>query len=59
MRFKAIGGAPIMKQNLYRITASNRFQAVIQFLRKEIGWKPGDTLVRLTVLALCYPYNSP
>ena len=45
MRFKAVGNAPIMKQNLYKITASNRFQAVIQFLRKELGWKQGDPLV--------------
>ena len=35
-----------MKQNFYKITASNRFQAVIQFLRKELAWKPGDPLVR-------------
>jgi ubiquitin-like protein ATG12 len=46
VRFKAVGNAPIMKQNLYKITASNRFQAVIQFLRKELGWKAGDPLVR-------------
>lgn len=46
VRFKAVGNAPIMKQNLYKITASNRFQTVIQFLRKELGWKAGDPLVR-------------
>ncbi|KAJ7198800.1 putative ubiquitin-like modifier [Mycena pura] len=45
VRFKAVGNAPIMKQNFYKITASNRFQAVIQFLRKELGWKSGDPLV--------------
>ncbi len=38
-----------MRQNLYKITASNRFQAVIQFLRKELGWKAGDPLVRIRV----------
>lgn len=47
VRFKAVGNAPIMKQNLYKITATNRFQAVIQFLRKELGWKAGDPLVRV------------
>ena|SRR5258708_8557063 len=46
VRFRAVGNAPIMKQNYYKITASNRFQAVIQFLRKELGWKPTDPLVR-------------
>ena len=45
VRFKAVGNAPIMKQNFYKITASNRFQTVIQFLRKELGWKSGDALV--------------
>ncbi|GAB1524659.1 Ubiquitin-like protein [Rhizoctonia solani] len=45
VRFKAVGNAPIMKQNFYKITASNRFQAVIQFLRKELGWQPTDPLV--------------
>ena len=34
-----------MRQNFYKITASNRFQAVIQFLRKELGWRAGDPLV--------------
>jgi len=46
VRFKAVGNAPIMKQNFYKITAANRFQAVIQFLRKELGWKSTDPLVR-------------
>ncbi|CAG7848936.1 Ubiquitin-like protein ATG12 {ECO:0000256/RuleBase:RU361201} [Serendipita indica DSM 11827] len=44
VRFKAVGNAPIMKQNFFKITASNRFQAVVQFLRKELGWKPSDPL---------------
>jgi hypothetical protein len=34
-----------MKQNFYKITASNKFQAVIAFLRKELGWKASDGLV--------------
>lgn len=34
-----------MKQNFYKITSSNRFQAVIQFLRKELGWQAGEPLV--------------
>ena len=31
--------------NYFRITAFNRFQAVIQFLRKELNFKPTDSLV--------------
>ncbi|KAI4517058.1 APG12-domain-containing protein [Schizophyllum commune] len=51
VRFKAVGNAPIMKQNFYKITSSNRFQAVIQFLRKELGWKAGDPLFTYINLA--------
>ncbi|KAG1808859.1 putative ubiquitin-like modifier [Suillus subaureus] len=51
VRFKAVGNAPIMRQNFYKITASNRFQAVIQFLRKELGWKAGDPLFTYINLA--------
>jgi len=51
VRFKAVGNAPIMRQNFYKITASNRFQAVIQFLRRELGWKAGDPLFTYINLA--------
>ncbi|KIJ49241.1 hypothetical protein M422DRAFT_205458 [Sphaerobolus stellatus SS14] len=51
VRFKAVGNAPIMKQNFYKITAANRFQAVIQFLRKELGWKATDPLFTYINLA--------
>lgn len=45
--FKAVGGAPVMKKNKFQIGASNPFQAIIRFLRKEIDWKPADPLVRV------------
>ncbi|RUS22882.1 ubiquitin-like autophagy protein Apg12-domain-containing protein [Endogone sp. FLAS-F59071] len=44
VRFRAIGNAPIMKQNFFKINASNKFQAVIQFLRKELNYKGSDPL---------------
>jgi len=44
VRFKATGSAPIMKQNFYKISASNRFQTVIIFLRKELGLKASDSV---------------
>ncbi|KAK3813220.1 MAG: putative autophagy-related protein 12 [Benniella sp.] len=44
VRFRAVGNAPILKQNMYRITASNKFLAVIQFLRKELNYKHSDPL---------------
>ncbi|KAI0266350.1 autophagy protein 12 [Gloeopeniophorella convolvens] len=51
VRFKAVGNAPIMKQNFFKVTVSNRFQAVIQFLRKELGWKAGEPLFTYINLA--------
>lgn len=59
VRFKAVGNAPIMKQNFYKITAANRFQAVIQFLRKELGWKAGDPLVRTLQFFQAYYRQKP
>ena len=59
VRFKAVGNAPIMKQNFYKITSSNRFQAVIQFLRKELGWKAGDPLVSSVVQAYIACFVPP
>lgn len=55
VRFKAVGNAPIMKQNFFRVTVSNHFQAVIQFLRRELGWKAGDPLVSEHYLAPFVP----
>ncbi|KAG0005354.1 hypothetical protein BGZ80_007953 [Entomortierella chlamydospora] len=44
VRFQAIGNAPILKQKVYTITASNKFLAVIQFLRKQLDYKHSDPL---------------
>ncbi|KAF9415132.1 hypothetical protein BGZ94_000185 [Podila epigama] len=44
VRFKAIGNAPILKQNTFKITASHKFMVVIQFLRRELGYQPSDPL---------------
>jgi ubiquitin-like protein ATG12 len=60
IRFKAVGNAPIMKQNFYKITVGNRFQAVIHFLRRQLGWKASDPLVRvLHVWSDVWPHVSP
>ncbi|PWN26973.1 autophagy protein 12 [Jaminaea rosea] len=42
VRFKAIGSAPIMKNRDFRITAFNRFQAVVVFLQKELAASGGN-----------------
>ncbi|KAL7418269.1 Ubiquitin-like protein [Cryptotrichosporon argae] len=44
VRFKSIGSAPIMKTNVFKVTAGNKFQAVIVFLRGQLGLKAGDPL---------------
>ncbi|GAA6005024.1 hypothetical protein JCM11491_002311 [Sporobolomyces phaffii] len=44
VRFKATGNAPIMKQNLFKISASSKFQAVHAFLRQHLKTKPSDAL---------------
>ncbi len=48
VRFKSIGSAPIMKNNVFKVTAGNRFQAVIVFLRTQLGLNHADPLVRLS-----------
>jgi len=50
VRFKSIGAAPVMKNNVFKVTAGNRFQAVIVFLRGQLGLKQGDPLVGLSPL---------
>lgn len=45
LRFRAIGNAPILRQPFFKITAANKFQAVVTFLRKELNYKPSDPLV--------------
>lgn len=45
-----------MKQNFFKITASHKFQAVVQFLRKELRWKATDPLVSIvSFVLLLYP----
>ena len=45
-----------MKNNVFKITGSNKFQAVIVFLRGQLGLKEGDPLVRRPPMAL-WPYG--
>ena len=41
-----------MKNNVFKVTAGNKFQAVITFLRSQLGFKPTDPLVRRLVTTL-------
>ncbi|KAI8826807.1 putative autophagy-related protein 12 [Fimicolochytrium jonesii] len=44
VRFRATGSAPILKQAFFKISASQKFQTVINFLKKELNYKPQDVL---------------
>jgi hypothetical protein len=44
VRFHAIGSAPILKQRVFKISASSRFSVVLNFLRKKVGVREGDGL---------------
>ena len=44
VRFQPIGSAPILKQKVFKISASSRFSVVLNFLRKKVGIKEGDGL---------------
>jgi len=52
VKFKSIGSAPIMKTTVFKVTASNRFQAVIVFLRGQLGFKATDPLVSFIFTSL-------
>ncbi|KAE9389373.1 hypothetical protein BT96DRAFT_781166, partial [Gymnopus androsaceus JB14] len=42
--FKAVGNAPILRQSLRKIPSSKKFQVVIQFLCKELGYSNSEPL---------------
>eukprot|EP00123_Amoebidium_parasiticum_P013794 comp22154_c0_seq1/m.32462 comp22154_c0_seq1/g.32462 ORF comp22154_c0_seq1/g.32462 comp22154_c0_seq1/m.32462 type:complete len:131 (-) comp22154_c0_seq1:105-497(-) len=44
VRFRAVGNAPIMKQNKFKITAAEQFQAIIDFLRKQLKFSQREQL---------------
>ncbi|KAJ3049549.1 hypothetical protein HK097_009466 [Rhizophlyctis rosea] len=44
VQFRATGNAPILKQKFYKISAPQQFRTVINFLRKELNYKPQDPL---------------
>jgi ubiquitin-like protein ATG12 len=44
VRFKAIGSAPILKQQVYRISSDQKFSVLVKFLRKQLKYKASDSL---------------
>jgi ubiquitin-like protein ATG12 len=44
VHFRATGSAPILKQQFFKISASYKFQAVVDFLKKQLAMGPGESL---------------
>ncbi|KAK9239296.1 ubiquitin-like autophagy protein Apg12-domain-containing protein [Lipomyces kononenkoae] len=44
IKFRAIGSAPILSHPVARITASQRFEVVVRFLRRQLKCKDTDPL---------------
>jgi len=44
IRFQPVGSAPILKQRVFKISASSKLSVVLNFLRKKLGVKEGDGL---------------
>jgi ubiquitin-like protein ATG12 len=44
VRFKAVGSAPILRQQICKITATQRFEAVVAYLRRVLKCGPTDSV---------------
>ncbi|KAI9702888.1 MAG: Ubiquitin-like protein [Candelina mexicana] len=44
VRFKAVGSAPILRTQVFKISASQRFETVVNFLRTRLKCKPTDSV---------------
>jgi ubiquitin-like protein ATG12 len=42
IRLKAIGSAPILKHQVFKLSSQNTFSRVTQFIRKELNIKEGE-----------------
>ncbi|KAJ5638310.1 Autophagy-related protein 12 [Penicillium lividum] len=44
VRFQPLPSAPILKNRVFRISASQKFETVVKFLRKKLDCKPTDSV---------------
>ncbi|KAI5300923.1 Ubiquitin-like protein [Ascosphaera pollenicola] len=44
IRFKPLPSAPILKTQVFKINASQKFEAVVRFLKKKLNCKPTDSV---------------
>jgi hypothetical protein len=58
VRFRAAGNAPIMKQSKFKITASESFQTVADFLRRQLKFSQHESLVWRCIPNMAYLRQS-
>jgi hypothetical protein len=58
VRFRAAGNAPIMKQSKFKITASESFQTVADFLRRQLKFSQHESLVWRCIPSIAYLRQS-
>lgn len=51
IRFRALGRAPILKRDLYRIDAASPFSSITHFLGRQLGTRPDESLVRSALIS--------
>lgn len=44
IRLQPVGSAPALRQRVFKITSTQRFSAVVGFLRKKLGLDPKDSV---------------
>jgi ubiquitin-like protein ATG12 len=44
VRFKAVGSAPILQRQICKISATQRFEAVVAYLRRVLKCGPADSV---------------
>jgi ubiquitin-like protein ATG12 len=44
VRFKAVGAAPILRQQICKISSTQRFEAVVAYLRRVLKCKETDSV---------------
>jgi len=45
IRFQPIGSAPVLTQRVFRVSAANRFETVVGFLRRRLGVRKDEGVV--------------
>ncbi|KAI9712692.1 MAG: Ubiquitin-like protein [Bogoriella megaspora] len=44
IRFQPVGSAPALRQRVFKISASQRFETVVRFLRRRLGTKEHESV---------------